>query len=89
MVQFDEQRRNHKIEQLREKEEEALVEILSQKYGVPYADLTLTPINTDALNLIPEVRSRDALVAVFNKIGKKVDVAVRSPAHEKDRKSVV
>lgn len=83
MVQFDDTKQKQHLEQLREQEEEALVGILSKKYAVPYIDLTTTPVNTDALNLIPEKDARDAQIALFTKIGKKIEAAVRSPAHPK------
>ena len=51
MPTFDEEKQNKRVEDLRKQEEELLAQTLSAKYGVPYLDLTSTPINIDALRL--------------------------------------
>lgn len=79
MIEFDEEKQNKQIEELRHKEEEALAQMLSSKHGVQYIDLSQISINTDALRLIPEKNARDIEVAIFDQIGKKLRVAVRSP----------
>jgi MSHA biogenesis protein MshE len=79
MVQFNEEKQNKRLAELRHKEEEDLVQILSQKYGVQYQDLSRVSINTDALRLIPESEARKLEVAVIDQTGKKITVAVRSP----------
>jgi type IV pilus assembly protein PilB len=82
MVEFDNvrsEKQRHKIQQLLEDEEEALIQILSDKYGLPYVDLTTVTIEPDALIVIPEKSARDAQIAAFNKQNKKLLVAVRSP----------
>lgn len=82
MVTFDETKSNKKIDDLHKKEEEDLANILSSKYGLQYIDLSRVPINTDALQLINEETARNAEIAIFNKIGKKLSIAVRSPNKE-------
>lgn len=72
-----------RLKGLRAKEEEELAQMLSHKYGVGYIDLTRVSINTDALRLIPEDKAREAEVAAFNVVGKKISLAVRSPQHLK------
>ena len=57
MVVFADQEEEKRIEFLRKREEEEAVQILSQKYGVEYVDLSLVAINTDALRLIPKEAS--------------------------------
>ena len=79
MVIFNEEKQNKKLEELRQREEENLAQILSVKYGIDYIDLTRVSINTDALRLVPESKAREVEVAPFNKVGKKLSVAVRSP----------
>ncbi len=59
------------------------MKLLAQKYGIPYVDLTILPINSDALTLFTETAARDAELAAFNRINKAVDVAVHSPEAEK------
>jgi type IV pilus assembly protein PilB len=80
MVQFDEEKQQRKLARLRAEEEEELVKLLAQRNGLAYADLTATPINTDALRLIREDDARDTEVAAFDIVGKTISVAVRSPA---------
>ena len=43
-------KQNKKVEELKQKEEEQVAEILSSKYGIKYVDLSGISINTDALN---------------------------------------
>ena len=80
MVQFDDSPYEKKLSELHEQEEEKLAQILSRKYGVEYVDLTRVSIDTDALRLIPEEQARKASVAAFRKAGKKIFLAMRSPA---------
>ncbi len=83
MVIFDEEKQNKKIDELRKVEEENLTAALSSKYGIPYLDLTVTPINIDALRIIPELETREAQMAVFNEINKLVSIGVISPLNPK------
>jgi len=83
MIEFDEDKQNRKVKELRQKEEEELAKQLSTKYGVEYIDLTTNPIQTDALRLIDEATSRDAKAAAFKIIDKKISIAVISPHIEK------
>jgi type II secretory ATPase GspE/PulE/Tfp pilus assembly ATPase PilB-like protein len=75
-------------EHLRKQEEEDLAQILSQKYGLTYLDLTLVSVNTDALRLIPEKEARETEVAAFGRVGKKLSVAVRSPQNPKTQEQI-
>jgi len=68
-----------KLRKLRAESEEAMVELYAKKYGIKYIDLSMVPINTDALKLIPEDRAKKAGIAAFDAIGRKVHLAVRSP----------
>lgn len=71
------------LDELRHREEEELASILSQKYGATYVDLSRVTINSDALRIIPEEAARDAEVAAFDLVGKKMSLAERSPANPK------
>lgn len=83
MVTFDEDKQKKWIDELRDKEEEDLAQIMSSKYSVPYLDLTVTPINVDALRALSEIESRESQVGVFNEIDKKLSVGVLSPNNPK------
>lgn len=83
MIKFDEHEREEELAHLREEEEEDLARILSKKYDIPYTDLTMTAISPEGLLLLPEERSRQAELAIFSRVGKRIGVAVRSPNNPK------
>ena len=82
-VQFKEDKQRQRIKELREQEEEGLVQIMSQKYGLPYVDLSVSLVNIDALRTIKESEAREAKVAPFNIVNKRVSLAIISPHNEK------
>lgn len=82
-IQFDEEKQKQKLEDLREQEEEGLARIMSQKYGLPYIDLDVSPVNIDALRIVKEAEAREAEVAPFNIVNKKVSLAIISPNNNK------
>ncbi|MFA6315504.1 MAG: GspE/PulE family protein [Candidatus Paceibacterota bacterium] len=80
---FDEDKQNRKISELLQREEEELVQILSGKYNLEYVNLTVTPVNADAIRLVDEKIARDAELTSFALVDKKVKVAARNPQNEK------
>lgn len=72
-----------KVAELRRREEEELASILSQKYGATYIDLSRVTVNSDAIRILDEPVAREAEVAAFDIIGKRISLAMRSPAHPK------
>ncbi len=83
MVSFNEEKQKKRLAEFRRQEEEDLAELLSRKYGIPYLDLSRSPVNTDALRLIPEAEARAAEAAAFAVVGKKLSLAVRAPGNRK------
>ena len=79
MAIFNDKKQDERLQELRLREEEQLAEMLAQKYGVEYVDLTKKSIDTDALRLIDEKEARASEVAAFRKINKKLFVAMRAP----------
>ena len=79
MVQFDEEKQKERLSESKEREEEEVAEILSQKYGLDYVNLARLPINNDALRLLTEAESRDAKIGLFNIVDKNLSVAILSP----------
>lgn len=73
---------------MRLKEEERLAQILSDKYGVEYADLTRKAIDADALRLLSSDEARGTEVAAFRKIGKRLFLAMRAPERLDSLKTV-
>jgi type II secretory ATPase GspE/PulE/Tfp pilus assembly ATPase PilB-like protein len=88
MLEFDEKKQADRLGDLRELEEEQLAQMLAQKYGIDYTDLTRTSIDTDALQLIPEEEARRTEVALFRRIGKKVFAAMRAPDRDDSMQSI-
>ncbi|MEX0934033.1 MAG: GspE/PulE family protein [Candidatus Paceibacterota bacterium] len=88
MIRFDEEQQNKKLQELRLAEQENLARLLSEKYDVPYIDLSAASINTDALRLIEEDRAREAQVALFDMSGKKISFAALSPKKETTKELV-
>jgi type IV pilus assembly protein PilB len=80
MIQFDEDKQKQKIDHLLRKEEEELVQVLSDKYNMPYVDMSSVAVNTDALRYIDEKDAREAKAAAFAIVNKKLSVAVRDPS---------
>ena len=66
----------------REKEEEDLAEMLSERYGFPYVDLTVIPVDAEALRVVPEHEAREAEAASFSHAGKKLSLAVANPNNQ-------
>jgi type IV pilus assembly protein PilB len=77
-----------KLNTLRNKEEEDLAVILSQKYGIGHVNLQETNINAEALRLVTEVQARSAEVVTFDKKSKDVSLALRTPNSEEAKKII-
>jgi len=83
MVDFDEDKQNKRLGEMRRVEEEDVARLLAGKYGIGYLDLGPLPINSDALRIIGEEEARLANLAIFDAVAKKIQVAVLSPQNEK------
>ena len=79
----DDKKQEERVAEFRRKEEDDVIRILATKYGLNFIDLKVVPINTEALRLIPEELAREAKMAAYEKVGKKVQVAIFSPKNEK------
>ena len=77
-LQFDEDKQKRKLNELLHKEEDDLVQILAGKYGIEYVNLLIIPVNTDALRLVEENAARNAQVAAYAIVNKKVKLAART-----------
>jgi type II secretory ATPase GspE/PulE/Tfp pilus assembly ATPase PilB-like protein len=88
MVNFDNTRQAKKIQEIRNKEEESFVERISEKFNLPYIDLSGTTIETDALITIPEEKARLALLTPFKIIGNDLYIGVKSPNLPETKKAI-
>lgn len=80
MLKFDDTSSDDRLADLRKQEEEEFLQIMSEKHGVPYVDLSAVPIETTAVGLIKESSAREALIGPFSLAGKKLKVALFSPS---------
>ncbi len=76
---FDTTREEAKLTEVREHEEEDVARILSDKYGIPYADLSLREIDNEALRVIPKEEAQLAEAAAFVKTAKTLSLAIHNP----------
>ncbi|MCF7833780.1 MAG: GspE/PulE family protein [Candidatus Pacebacteria bacterium] len=82
-IQFDEEKQNKDLEDLRQKEEEELVQLLAEaKYQLPYINLMSVGVDNEALRVITEKEARDLKVAPFRLAGKNLFIAVRAPKED-------
>jgi type II secretory ATPase GspE/PulE/Tfp pilus assembly ATPase PilB-like protein len=79
---FDTKAEDAKLATAHAREQEDLARVLGEKYNIPYADLGLIPINMDALRLISQKDAEAAEAIAFDKNGKHLSLAVRSPQNE-------
>ena len=87
MVTFEnEAEQDKRLDFLRKQEEEELARVLSNKYGLEYLDLSLISISSEALKLVPEAEARDAEIAAFGRVGKKIRVGGVRPKIQNQRR---
>ncbi len=82
MVTYHEDEQNKLLADLKSQEEESLTQSTATQIGIPYRDLTGESINSDALRLITEEYAKKAEMAAFAMVGKKLDIAVKSPTND-------
>lgn len=83
MPDFDEEKQDKQLEDLRKVEEEDLVAMLAEtKYNLPYIDLSRLSIDNEALRTISEEEAREMHVAPFKLSGKNILIALRSPSED-------
>jgi len=81
-MHFDEDQQLKRIKDLRESEEEDLIAMLARdRYGINSIDLSSQPIDNDAIRTLTETQAREYDVGPYKLIGKKLFLAVRSPAN--------
>jgi type IV pilus assembly protein PilB len=76
---FDIGKESTKLAEVRDREEEDLAQLLSDKYGLAYVNLTSHDIDADALRIIPEIEARTAEAVAFQKVARTLSVGVHNP----------
>jgi len=80
-VIFDEEKKNQQLKQMRQDEDERLVAMLSDKYSIPYINLSTVSINTDALRLLDQEEAKKSECVIFDIVGKKIHLAIYNPSN--------
>lgn len=80
---IDDTVQQHELDELRKEEEEELVKILSDKYGLPYMDLRGIAPEPDAMQMVKEEDAKEAGAAPFKVVGRKLYIATTSPSNPK------
>ena len=80
---FDDSKQNEMLLELRKEEEENLVKTLSDSYNLPYIDLRGLAPEPDAMNYLHEEEAREAGLAPFKLVGRRLYVATLSPSNPK------
>lgn len=83
MLHLNDDRDNKQFAQMREKEAEALAQILSERYNLPYVDLSRVTVDNTAIRIISEEVAREAKAVIFAINQHKVDIAVQTPNNPK------
>ena len=79
MIEFDDKSTNTKVDDLRRGEEEKLIQALAPQYGFDYINLHGYTINPEALVLLPEKKSREGKLVVFDYTHNLISIAARNP----------
>lgn len=82
MVFLADEKNQEQIDDMRKKEAEDLARLLARKYNLSYLDLSRMTIELDALKILPETEAREGRLVIFQKVGKKLQIAIESPNPE-------
>jgi hypothetical protein len=86
MIPFKDLSQSDAVRDLYKEEEEELVKMLSDKYGLPYVDLRTLAPEPDALRLVKEDVARSAGMVAFKMTGHKLYVAILTPNNKYGRR---
>ncbi len=88
MLHINDEQNDDRLAKLRQQEEEDFLVIMSDKYGIPYADLSTLSIDVAAVELLKEDVARGALMAPFNLTGKIVRIGLYSPTQANTKETL-
>ncbi|KKS39046.1 MAG: hypothetical protein UV01_C0001G0122 [Parcubacteria group bacterium GW2011_GWA2_42_14] len=86
MVTFEESKQQKKLGEIRKKEEEDTIKIIATKYKLPYQNLLTIPVDIDALRIVPIEDAKAGGLAVVQRVGKNLQIAVRNPTKNETKK---
>ena len=83
-----EEKQKEFLTKVRREEEETRAKLLAEKVNFPYLNLAFTPIESDALKLIPKEKALKAKAAVINRKVKTLNLVVLNP-DDKETQSLI
>ncbi len=60
-------------------EAEKLASVMAERFGLPYINFRVLPIDLDALKLVSESEARRTGIAIFERVSRKLRIAVKNP----------
>jgi len=78
-LKFDSDAADAKLASVREREEEDVAQILSDKYGMEYADLSIKEIDSESLRTVPKEDAEKAGAVPFERNAKHLSLAIHNP----------
>ncbi len=88
MPKFDDTFDADRLAELRRQEEETLIKSLSLQYGIQYIDLRGITLNPEAIKVLPEQAAQEGKMVVFEKVRKRVSIAIRNPNNPQTQKTL-
>jgi len=88
VITFDEEKQDRKLDEFHKEEGENLAQILASRYELEYSDLSAIHIDMDALRVVDEALAKESKLAPYGMVGKRVKIAVMSPANEKTQQTL-
>ena len=89
MIDFlNKKKQLHGIDIIRSKEEERAAEDIAKQHNIPYENLAFRPVQSKALELVPERDAKRAMAAVIAQEGEIVHVVLYDPENQ-DAKNIV
>ena len=76
------------LDKIKRHEEEARAQLDAQGYGFPYLDLVHVPVTLEALVILDEKTSRAAQMAVLQRRGPELEIAVHNPELTKTKEII-
>jgi len=76
------------LDKIKHKEEENKAKKLADEIGLPYINLTITPIDPNDLIILPKKEAQKGNVLVIKKSGKILSLAVKDPSNPKTQKII-
>ncbi len=84
----NEARRQIKVKSILRESEEKETAATARSTGYNYLDLSISPIDSDALKIIPLEDAKKTMLAIIQKIGKKIQIVAYNPESNEAREAI-